>query len=110
MDAVVVKIGHAGSFVEALGQTFQLGVNFVAQQVALLNEPAKAKSWGELVGSVDRLSEVAVFFKSEQNAKEGRFRQAGAVADFLETKRRFAVEAVKNLKRAANGTQIILLI
>ena len=51
-----------------------------------------------------------MLFQRQQDAKERGLRKAGGVADFLERQRRFAVEAVENLKRAADGAQIILLI
>lgn len=110
MDAVLVKIGHAGGFIEALSEALQLGADFVAQRVGLLDKPAEAQLGSELVGSIHRLAEEAVFFKREQNAEERGFRKACAFADLFEGQGRFAVETVEDVKRAADGTQIILLV
>ena len=110
VDTIVVKVGHAGGFIEAPRQPLQFGPHPVAQHVGLLNEPAKAELGRELVGSVHSLLQVAVLFQRQQNSEQRGLGKAGRDADFLERQRRLAVEAVENLKRAADGTQVILLV
>ena len=91
-------------------QAFEFGMHLVAQGIALVNQPAEAKLGGELIGPILRLSKVAVPFEREQHAKKRGFRKPCAFADLLQRQGSLAVEAIKNIKCAADGAQVILLV
>jgi len=50
-----------------------------------------------------------VLFEREEDAEEGGFGEVGAGADVLEGERGFAVEAVQDFERAADGTEVVLV-
>jgi len=109
VDAVVVEVGEGGSFVETVDEAFEFGAGFGAHGVGLLDEPAEAEFGRELVGAVDGLLEVGVFFEREEHAEERGFGESGAGGDVLEGERGFAVEAVEDVERATDGAEVVLL-
>jgi len=108
MDVIIVKISHAGGLIESMGKALEFRADFVAESVGLLNEPAEAELGSELVGAVDRLLEVAVFFEGEEDTEESGFGQASMCANVFEGQGGLAVEAVEDLEGAAYGPHVVL--